>query len=213
VWGMPLLGIPRFGLTRSSAVLKRSLDVLGAIGGLLLCLPLLAAITALVKLNSLGPVLFRQLRIGLDGETFEIIKFRTMVNGADAMKSALRARNETDGLFKIGEDPRITGVGRWLRKTSLDELPQLLNVLQGQMSLVGPRPLVLDEDAMINGFDRRRLTITPGMTGPWQILGPARVPLHEMVKLDYMYVANWSLWNDVKILLRTVSFVAAQRGL
>jgi lipopolysaccharide/colanic/teichoic acid biosynthesis glycosyltransferase len=110
-------------------------------------------------------------------------------------------------------DPRVTRVGRLLRKTSLDELPQLVNVLRGEMSLVGPRPLVVDEDELITGLDRRRLAITPGMTGPWQILGSARVPLHEMIKLDYVYVANWSLWADVKILLRTAAVVVGRRGL
>ena len=125
----------------------------------------------------------------------------------------LRARNEAEGIFKIKSDPRITRVGRLLRKTSLDELAQLLNVVRGQMSLVGPRPLVVDEDELITGFDRRRLAITPGMTGSWQILGSARVPLHEMIKLDYMYVANWSLWSDIKILLRTAAVVIGARGL
>jgi exopolysaccharide biosynthesis polyprenyl glycosylphosphotransferase len=213
VWGMPLLGIPRFGLTRSSAVLKRGFDVLGAAAMLLVCAPMLAAIAVLIKLESPGPVLFRQPRVGRDGELFEIIKLRTMVNDAEAIKAELRELNEAEGIFKISRDPRVTRIGRFLRKTSIDELPQLVNVLRGQMSLVGPRPLVVDEDEMITGFDRRRLTITPGMTGPWQILGSARIPLHEMIKLDYVYVANWSLWSDVKILLRTVGVVVAGRGI
>src|SRR5205807_5239652 len=124
----------------------------------------------------------------------------------------LRNLNEaSDGLFKIAEDPRITRVGKFLRKTSLDELPQLFNVVLGDMSLVGPRPLVVDEDARIQGMDRRRLHLTPGMTGHWQIAGSARVPLAEMVKIDYVYVAGWSLWEDVKILLRTVPYVLARR--
>jgi lipopolysaccharide/colanic/teichoic acid biosynthesis glycosyltransferase len=140
-------------------------------------------------------------------------KFRTMVDGADALKPALRALNEADGLFKIADDPRVTRVGRWLRRYSLDELPQLVNVLRGEMSLVGPRPLVGDDDAQITGLDRRRLILTPGMTGRWQILGSARVPLSEMIKLDYLYVTGWSLWSDVKILLRTVPYVLARRGM
>jgi lipopolysaccharide/colanic/teichoic acid biosynthesis glycosyltransferase len=139
-----------------------------------------------------------------------------MVDDAEALKAQLRERNESEGLFKIGADPRITRVGRWMRKTSIDELPQLINVVRGQMSLVGPRPLVLDEDEMITGFDRRRLMITPGMTGQWQVLGStpahARVPLHEMLKLDYLYIANWSLWNDIKILVRTVGVVVGAGG-
>jgi exopolysaccharide biosynthesis polyprenyl glycosylphosphotransferase len=213
LWGMPLLGIPRFGLSRSSSALKRGFDMVGATVGLVFLLPFFALIAVLIKRDSRGPVFFHQLRVGRAGDAFSIVKFRTMVDGADAMKVELRARNEAEGLFKIGDDPRITRVGRWLRKTSIDELPQLINVLRGQMSLVGPRPLVLDEDKMITGFDRRRLMITPGMTGQWQVLGSTRVPLHEMLKLDYLYIANWSLWNDIKILVRTIGVVIAGGGL
>ena len=130
------------------------------------------------------------------------------------MKDSLREHNEADGgLFKIADDPRITRVGRLLRKSGLDELPQLLNIVKGEMSIVGPRPLVLDEDQKVAGWHRRRLSLTPGMTGPWQILGPARVPLAEMATIDYLYVANWFLWSDVKILIRTVDYVLGRRGL
>jgi lipopolysaccharide/colanic/teichoic acid biosynthesis glycosyltransferase len=142
-----------------------------------------------------------------------MLKLRTMVDGADEMKADLQERNEASGLFKIENDPRITRVGRFLRGTSLDELPQLFNVLRGDMSLVGPRPLVVDEDSRVTGHDRRRLHLTPGMTGRWQTLGSARIPLTEMVKIDYLYVANWSLWADLKILLETVVCVAGRRGL
>jgi exopolysaccharide biosynthesis polyprenyl glycosylphosphotransferase len=213
VWGMPLLGVPHFGLSRSSALLKRSFDLLGAAAGLLIVSPLLLACAVLIKLDSPGPVFFRQRRVGRDGRQFEILKLRTMVVDAEQRKAGLRPLNEAEGLFKLSADPRITRVGGFLRRTSLDELPQLINVLRGQMSLVGPRPLVLDEDELILGLDRSRLIITPGMTGPWQILGSARIPLREMIKLDYMYVANWSLWADVKLLIRTISVVAGQRGL
>lgn len=210
--GLPLLGVPRFGLTRSSALLKRGLDASVAGAGLLVCAPLLALVAVLIRLDSEGPVLFRQTRVGRGGEPFEILKFRTMNADAEQQKAGLHEHNENIGLFKIGNDPRVTRIGRRLRKSSLDELPQLLNVLRGQMSLVGPRPLILDEDRLIQGLDRRRLTITPGMTGHWQTLGAMRVPMHEMTKLDYMYVANWSLWNDIKILVRTAAVVAGGRG-
>jgi lipopolysaccharide/colanic/teichoic acid biosynthesis glycosyltransferase len=135
-----------------------------------------------------------------------------MCNDAEFLKDALRHRNEAVGLFKIADDPRITRVGRLLRRTSLDELPQLFNVLRGEMSLVGPRPLVPDEDVRIEGWHRDRLQLTPGMTGPWQVLGSARIPLDEMVAIDYLYVAGYSLWGDVKLLLRTLAAVADRRG-
>jgi exopolysaccharide biosynthesis polyprenyl glycosylphosphotransferase len=212
--GVTLMGIKRFALSRSSTTVKRAFDLCGACLGLLAVAPVLIAIAIAIKLDSRGPVLFKQKRVGRHGEHFGLFKFRTMVPGADALKDSLRDRNEAqDGLFKIADDPRVTRVGRFLRKTSLDELPQLFNVVRGEMSLVGPRPLVVDEDCHVTGWYRRRLELMPGMTGPWQILGPARVPLREMGAIDYLYVANWSLWADVKILLRTVRHVLARRGL
>jgi exopolysaccharide biosynthesis polyprenyl glycosylphosphotransferase len=212
--GVTVMGVRRFELTRSSAVVKRSFDLLGATVGLLAVSPLLAAIAVAIKLDSRGPIFFRQLRVGQHGERFYMLKFRTMVPDAEAMKDSLRDRNEAqDGLFKIADDPRVTRVGSFLRKSALDELPQLFNILKGEMSLVGPRPLVIEEDQRVEGWHRRRLELMPGMTGHWQILGPSRVPLGEMVAIDYLYVANWSLWKDVKILLRTVPHVLGRRGL
>jgi exopolysaccharide biosynthesis polyprenyl glycosylphosphotransferase len=213
VFGVTLLGVRQFGLTRSSRALKRSFDVVWAVPLLVLSAPLIAACAVLVKLDG-GPVFFRQERVGLRGRRFQIVKLRTMVDGAEALRDSLAARNEAgDGLFKIVADPRITRVGAVLRRTHLDELPQLWNVVRGEMSLVGPRPLVTDEDARITGLDRRRLELTPGMTGPWQILGShRRIPMPEMVKIDYLYAASWSLWNDAKILLRTAATVARRGG-
>ena len=212
--GVTMMGVRRFDLTRSSAAFKRSFDLLGASLGLLAVAPLMIIAAIAIKLDSRGPVFFRQMRVGRHGKRFEMIKFRTMVPNAEELKDSLRHRNEAkEGLFKIAEDPRVTRVGRLLRKTALDELPQLLNIVRGEMSLVGPRPLVVDEDRQVEGWHRRRLQLTPGMTGPWQILGPSRVPLKEMVAIDYLYVANWSLWTDIKILLRTVPHVLGRRGL
>ncbi len=212
--GVMVMGVRRFELTRSSAAVKRAFDLIGASLGLLAISPLMIAIAIAIKLDSRGPVFFRQPRVGRHGRHFNMLKFRTMVLNADAMKDSLRARNEArEGLFKIADDPRVTRVGKLLRKSALDELPQFFNIVRGEMSLVGPRPLVIDEDRCIEGWHRRRLELKPGMTGPWQILGPARVPLREMGAIDYLYVANWSLWGDVKIMLRTVPHVLGRRGL
>ncbi len=213
VGGVTVLGLRRPGLSRSSRAVKRGMDALGAAFGLLMLAPVGAVVAILVKLDSPGPVFFRQLRVGRDGRTFSMVKYRSMVDGADAQRAALASLNETSGLFKLREDPRVTRVGRMLRRTSIDELPQLWNVLRGDMSLVGPRPLVVDEDRLVSGRHRDRLQLAPGMTGPWQVLGPARPPLSEMVKTDYLYAANWSLWTDIKILIRTFAHVAGQRGL
>lgn len=213
VEGLRVLGVRRFGLTRSSRAVKRSFDVAASLGGIILVAPLLVVIGLAVRLTTRGPALFSQTRIGRDDQVFRVWKFRTMVTDAEAQKDDLRDLNEASGLFKIADDPRVTGIGRLLRRTSLDELPQLFNVLRGEMSLVGPRPLIDEDDCRIEGWDRHRLHLTPGMTGPWQVLGSARIPLSEMVKLDYLYVATWSLWGDVKILLRTFAFVLGRKGL
>jgi len=212
--GMTLLGLKSMQLSRSTLMLKRAMDVAGAAVGLLLLSPVLAAVAVAIKLDSRGPVLFRQRRIGHREQEFHMLKFRSMVVGADAMKDELAHLNEMQGgpMFKITEDPRITRVGRFLRRTSLDEIPQLINVLRGDMSLVGPRPLIPSEDGHVSGWHRARLDLTPGLTGPWQVLGRNRIPFHEMVKLDYLYVADWSLWNDVKLIMRTLPVMLGQRG-
>lgn len=212
--GLVLLGLRREGLNRSSAAMKRAMDVVVAIVALVLLAPLLILAAIAIKTTSKGPVFFKQKRIGREGREFQMIKFRTMIDGADKLRDELRTLSVAeDGLFKIPDDPRFIRVGRFLRRTYVDELPQLFNVLRGEMSVVGPRPLVPDEDCLVSGWERRRLHVSPGMTGVWQILGPARVPLSEMVKLDYLYGSHWSLWLDVKILLRTIPHVVSRRGL
>jgi exopolysaccharide biosynthesis polyprenyl glycosylphosphotransferase len=212
--GVTVMGVRRFELSRSSAAVKRTFDVVCSAVGLLAVVPLMIVAAVAIKLDSGGPVFFRQQRVGRYGGRFNILKFRTMVPEAEALKGSLNERNDAkDGLFKMLDDPRVTRVGRFLRKSALDEMPQLLNVLKGEMSLVGPRPLIVEEDMRVQGWHRRRLELTPGMTGHWQILGPARVPLNEMVAIDYLYVANWSLWTDMKIMMRTVPYVMGRRGL
>ena len=212
--GLWLLGVRRYGLGRSSELIKRGTDIAVAAAALVIFGPLLLMLMLAVKLDSPGPVFFRQSRIGQRGERFWMLKLRSMVADAEARKAELQQHNEVQGgMFKITDDPRITRVGRVLRRTSLDELPQLLNVVTGDMSLVGPRPLIPDEDSLITGWQRRRLSLRPGMTGLWQIFGSSRIPMNEMVKIDYLYGANWSLWLDLRILLRTIPYVLSRRGM
>jgi exopolysaccharide biosynthesis polyprenyl glycosylphosphotransferase len=210
--GQVLLGVRGFGLSPSSRALKRTFDVLVASLMLILLSPLLLAIAVGIKLTSPGPILFRQTRVGRNGREFQMLKFRTMVHGADERKHELLNLNEAAPMFKIPDDPRTTRIGRQLRRRSLDELPQLLNVLRGDMSLVGPRPLITEEDRLFSGWQRRRYHVAPGVTGPWQILGSSRVPMSDMVTIDYLYCANWSLWLDAKILARTVPYVLSRRS-
>ena len=208
----PVTGDTGYGPSSSSLALKRTIDVVLATLGLVLLAPLGVLIAVAVRLGSPGPALFRQIRVGRHGVPFEMLKFRTMVDGAHDGRPALEALNGSTGLFKLRDDPRLTRVGCVLRRASLDELPQLINVFRGEMSLVGPRPLVAEEDRLVLGAYRDRLKLVPGMTGPWQTLGPIRPPIEEMVELDYRYGENWSLWTDAKILLRTVWHVVRLRG-
>jgi lipopolysaccharide/colanic/teichoic acid biosynthesis glycosyltransferase len=193
---------------------KRAFDVVGSLLALIILAPIWILIAVMIKLDTPGPVLFRQPRVGRDGRVFAMLKFRTMIRDADQQKLQLLHLNEAgDGLFKIRDDPRLTRFGRFLRTTSLDELPQLIHVLTGRMSLVGPRPLVSEEDGMIDGRYRRRLEMRPGMTGRWQVAGASRIPMNEMVVLDYDYVRDWSLLGDVKLLVGTVPHVVLRRGM
>jgi exopolysaccharide biosynthesis polyprenyl glycosylphosphotransferase len=214
VEGMPLMGLPPPSLTRSSRLLKRSMDFGLSALALVALGPVLALIAALIKLDSAGPAFFRQERMGTGGRTFRIWKFRTMIINADDRKHEVEHLNMhatptgDARMFKVPNDPRTTRVGRYLRRYSLDELPQLLNVLTGDMSLVGPRPLILSEDKFVAGWARRRLDLKPGITGPWQVLGRSGIPFREMVNLDYLYVTGWSFWGDLELMFRTVPVFA-----
>jgi exopolysaccharide biosynthesis polyprenyl glycosylphosphotransferase len=214
VEGMPVVTLPPMRLGRSARILKRTMDITIAGTALIVLSPLLAAVAIAIKLDSKGPALYRQPRRGRLGSTFSIVKFRSMHTGAEQRRAEVLHMNEVDGpLFKIkGVDPRVTRVGAFIRKTSIDELPQLWNVLRGDMSLVGPRPFVVYEADQITGWALRRLDMTPGITGLWQVLGRNDIPFEEMTKLDYLYVTNWSLWWDLKIMCQTVPVVLGKRG-
>jgi exopolysaccharide biosynthesis polyprenyl glycosylphosphotransferase len=211
--GIPVVSLPPMRLSRSARVLKRTFDLTASILGLLVVSPVLLVAAIAIKLDTRGPVFFRQVRNGRGGEAFKIIKFRSMVDGAEAQRFELAHLNQMDGpLFKIQADPRITRTGAFLRKWRIDELPQLFNVVRGEMSLVGPRPFVVHEADKITGWAGRRLESLPGITGLWQVLGGNDLSFEEMVKLDYVYTTNWSLWWDIKILFQTLPVVIGRRG-
>ena len=178
----------------------------------ILLMPVWLVVAIAIKIDSRGPVLFAQERVGKGGRRFRLYKFRTMVADAEQHRSELLVQSTDPDWLKLEHDPRITRVGRALRRLSLDELPQLWNVLRGEMSMVGPRPLIPIEDERVTGWARGRLDLTPGITGYWQVLGRTRIPFEEMVKLDYLYVMNWSLWEDVRLMLRTLPVVVGGRG-
>jgi exopolysaccharide biosynthesis polyprenyl glycosylphosphotransferase len=211
--GIPVVSLPPMRLSRSARVLKRSFDLSASLLGLLAVSPVLLVAAIAIKLDSRGPVFFRQVRNGRGGKAFKIIKFRSMVDGAEGQRFELAHLNQMDGpLFKIQGDPRITRTGAFLRKWRIDELPQLINVVRGEMSLVGPRPFVVHEADKITGWAGRRLESLPGITGLWQVLGGNDLSFEEMVKLDYVYTTNWSLWWDIKILFQTLPVVIGRRG-
>ena len=209
----PVMYLEPFHQSGWRSVAKRVFDCGAALAGLVtLALPLLA-ISTLIRLDSKGPVFFRQERVGRNGRLFHVIKFRTMVPNAHELRGELAAQNEADGpLFKIKNDPRVTGIGRFLRKTSIDELPQLWNVLRGEMSLVGPRPALPDEAALWSEDLRDRLRVQPGITGMWQVSGRSNTSFEEYSRLDLYYVDNWSLVTDLTILTKTLPSVLLQRG-
>jgi exopolysaccharide biosynthesis polyprenyl glycosylphosphotransferase len=211
--GIPLLDIAQVELSPINMFVKRAFDLL--VGGLItfICLPFFGIIALMIKVDSQGPVFYRQERMGRNGRVFRIYKFRSMYVGADKLREELAELNEYSGpMFKIKADPRVTRVGKWLRKTSMDELPQVFNVLRGDMSLVGPRPLWVEEAKQCKGWAKKRLHITPGMTGLWQVMGRNDIPFDEMVKLDYFYVTGWSLSWDIRLLVETVPAVLGRRG-
>jgi exopolysaccharide biosynthesis polyprenyl glycosylphosphotransferase len=210
--GITLIGINTPSLARSNRTFKRAMDIAGASALLLVTAPLWIAAAIAIKLESRGPVLFRQSRIGRGGRPFHVVKFRTMVADAEARRSELLEHSRQNEWLDLEHDPRITRVGRFLRMTSMDELPQLWNVLRGDMSLVGPRPLIAEEDKNVNGWARGRLDLTPGITGVWQVMGRTQIPFEQMIMLDYLYVANWSVWTDIKLMLQTVPVVLMRRG-
>ncbi len=213
IYGLPVVDVaaPRLGL--ASHVMKRGIDITVASIALVLFGPLLSAIAIAIKLTSPGPVLFRQTRIGYKRRAFTILKFRTMAVGSEALRDQLRHRNEADGpLFKLKEDPRATIIGRALRRSSLDELPQLWNVVRGEMSLVGPRPFVPEESSQIDGWAARRFEVRPGLTGQWQVAGRNQLAHEELCRLDYLYVACWSMQWDLRILWQTVGRVVSGYG-
>jgi exopolysaccharide biosynthesis polyprenyl glycosylphosphotransferase len=212
VEGITVLGINPPVLPRSSRFLKRGMDVVGAVTLLLLTAPLFAVIAVCIKADSRGPIFFHQERIGLWGRRFRLVKFRTMTADAEQLRASLLAESKDPGWLHLDHDPRVTRVGRILRQSSLDELPQLWNVLRGQMSLVGPRPIIASEDKQLDGWRRSRIDLTPGVTGLWQVLGRTNLPFEEMIRLDYIYVTNWSLWTDIRLMLRTLPAVFRRRG-
>jgi lipopolysaccharide/colanic/teichoic acid biosynthesis glycosyltransferase len=194
------------------------MDLAFSITGLLMLAPLFAVVAVAIKLDSRGPVFFRQVRMGERNRTFRIYKFRSMTTDAEAQKASLMHLNQhaqrgVDArMFKVQNDPRVTRVGNFLRRTSIDELPQLINVLKGEMSLVGARPLILDEDQYVEDWARKRLSLRPGITGLWQVLGRSEIPFDEMTKLDYLYVTNWSLAEDFRLILRTLPALLRKRA-
>lgn len=216
VEGVTLVGLRPFRLSRSSRWLKRSMDLVCSLSGLLLLAPLFGIVAVAIKLDSRGPVFFRQVRMGERGRPFRIRKFRTMTADAETRKHEIAHLNmHADGtgpqMFKAPDDPRVTRVGSLLRRWSLDELPQLINVVKGEMSLVGPRPLILDEDEQVQDWARKRLDLKPGITGLWQTMGRSDIPFEEMVRLDYLYVTGWSPMTDIKLALRTIPALFRER--
>jgi len=213
VAGVPMIGIREIGISGLNQLVKRTIDVIFSATALIIGAPLIALIALMIKMESPGPVLFRQERVGKNGHRFELYKFRSMVEGAEDQQAALQKFNEAEGpLFKIKQDPRVTRLGKWLRRLSLDELPQFYNVLSGDMSLIGPRPPLPAEVEQYQEWHKRRLEVSPGITGLWQVSGRSELTFDEMALLDIYYIENWSLGLDTKILWQTVPRVLFGSG-
>jgi exopolysaccharide biosynthesis polyprenyl glycosylphosphotransferase len=211
--GVPLFELRPPVLAGTDWALKRTFDLVVSALVLVGGAPLWALVALAIRLDSPGPVLYRDRRVGVGERDFAMLKFRTMVADAERLQSVLEAANEADGaLFKIRDDPRVTRVGRILRRVSLDEIPQVLNVLRGEMSLVGPRPLPLRDHRQLEAWHRKRYLVLPGMTGLWQTMGRSTLGFDDLVRLDFYYVDNWSIWLDISILAKTLPAVLARRG-
>lgn len=211
--GLPLMHVPPASLRAGAHVTKRALDLVLAISAIVVTLPVWLTVAAAIRIDSPGPVFFRQERTGRGGRSFRIVKFRTMSDDAWERRSSVSAANEVDGpLFKMARDPRVTRVGAWLRRTSIDELPQLFNVLRGDMSLVGPRPLPVEESMRLDGAALTRFDVAPGMTGLWQVSGRSDLTYADLQHLDSVYVRSWSLMWDLRIILATPRTVLYGRG-
>jgi exopolysaccharide biosynthesis polyprenyl glycosylphosphotransferase len=211
--GMPLFELRPPVLAGTDWALKRAFDLAVSAIVVVAGIPLWLLIAVAIKLDSRGPILYRDRRIGVGEREFGMLKFRTMVEDASEQQDELEERNEAPGaLFKIRRDPRVTRVGRLLRKLSLDELPQLLNVLRGQMSLVGPRPLPIRDYEKLEAWHRKRYLVLPGITGLWQISGRSNLTFDDLVRLDFYYIENWSIWLDISILIKTPFAILSGRG-
>ena len=215
ILGLPVINIRYVPLNNTfNALVKRAMDIAGSIVGIIVTSPLMLLMCVIIKLTSPGPLIYKQERVGLHNQTFRMYKFRSMYIDAEERKKELQSRNEVKGLmFKMENDPRITRVGKFIRKTSIDELPQFYNVVKGDMSLVGTRPPTEDEFEKYNQYYRRRISMTPGLTGMWQVSGRSEIEnFDDVVKYDLQYIDNWSLWLDIKILFKTIWVVFAGKG-
>ncbi len=213
VSGVPLITVRGVSFSAGKRFVKRTFDLV--VGGIIALVgtPIWVILSLMIVSESRGPVFYRQVRVGRDGRTFRMFKFRSMAQGADQMRDELGAHNEASGpLFKMQNDPRVTRVGKWMRKFSIDEFPQLLNVLRGEMSLVGPRPPLPEEAAQYSQYEWRRMEVLPGMTGLWQVSGRSRLTFEEMIRLDLFYIENWSVGFDISLIIRTIPAVVFARG-